>query len=139
MKKMMGTWTLGLAVLTTVATIGVGCGPVATGRDDGAFEPSRERRVEGISSQYCNRIEQCGDIGPGQDFENYAECISDTESFFYDLWPADECSNGQIDSVAYEICYQEVQTYPCNADFFDVLDFFSDCGGGEGCIDPPKN
>ena len=92
--------------------------------------------MEGISKQYCNRIEQCGDIGEGRDFENYSECISDTESFFYDLWPSDECAEGQIDSIAYEGCYQEVQNYPCNADFFDVLDFFSDCGSDEICIDP---
>lgn len=59
------TEILALVTLVGAGVLVTGCGPVATGRDDGAFEPSREERVEGIAEQMCDRIEECGNIGEG--------------------------------------------------------------------------
>ena len=135
MKKSMGMLVLGVV---SASSLLVGCGPVATGRDDGVFEPSREERVQGMATQFCNRFDACGEIGPGQGYESYSECTSELESDFYDLWPADECANGQIDSVAYENCYQRAENYPCDSNVFDLFSFLGSCDAETVCIDPSR-
>lgn len=113
-----------------------GCGPVAEGRDDGVFEPSRERRVEGIAKQLCNRLDSCGEIGEDYSYKTKDECRSELESDFYDLWPADECSDGRIDSVAYGACYDRAENYPCDSNIFDLFSYLSSCGEDDVCTDP---
>ncbi len=135
-REVAPTLTLVGCVLCAFAM--VGCGPVAEGRDDGIFEPSRERRVEALAQTACDRFDSCGDIGSDENYETYEECISETESNLYDLWPADECNDGQIDSVTYGECYDRAENFPCDSNFFDLASFSVDCRADEVCTDPRR-
>lgn len=102
----------------------------------GCGEPNRDERVAEIAQTGCDRFDACGEIGSGGRFDTYSECVSDLEGTFYDLWPADECSEGQINENAYETCVDRANNFPCDSNVFDQLSFAASCGEGDVCIDP---
>jgi hypothetical protein len=100
-------------------------------------EPSRERNVQRIASTACDRFDECGNLDD-YDYSSYDECLSDMESSFYDSWPEDECSDGQINMDRYRDCLDRADSFACDANFFDFLSFVSECNAEKVCTDPRK-
>ncbi len=121
----MRTWMMSGMIISML--VAAGCG-----------EPSREERVQDIAQVGCDRWQECGEIGPGERHESYAECRSSLESTFYDLWPAGQCGNGQINESVYDSCTERANNFPCDAGFFDQVGFAADCGADDVCIDPSE-
>ena len=111
--------------LSTAILFATGCG-----------EPSRDERVMEISQQGCDRFDSCGEIGSGERYETYSECVSELEGYFYDLWPADACGQGEINDIKYDECVVEAENYPCGSDLADLGAFAIECRAGNVCIDP---
>lgn len=99
-------------------------------------EPTRDERVMDISQTGCDRFDSCGEIGSGQRYETYSECVSELESTFYDLWPAEQCEAGQMNDSTYNTCRERAQNFPCDSGILDQLSFANSCGAGDVCIDP---
>jgi hypothetical protein len=112
---------------TTIAAVlvAVGCG-----------EPTRDERVRDISQTGCDRFDACGEIGSGQRYDTYSECVSELEGYFYDLWPADACGQGQINESEFDNCMVEAENFPCNSNILDLGAFGLECRAGNVCIDP---
>lgn len=119
----MRTWMMSGMIISML--VAAGCG-----------EPSREERVQDIAQVGCDRWQECGEIGPGERHESYAECRSSLESTFYDLWPAEQCEAGQMNDSTYNTCRERAQNFPCDSGILDQLSFANSCGAGDVCIDP---
>ena len=130
------TSKLSLAMLAAGAL--AACGPVGRTVDDTRLEPDREQRVLAITQTACDRFESCGNIGNDEAFETYEECLAQQEDNFRDLWPADECGNGQIDTSMYKDCDARAESYPCDSNIFDFLSYYSQCNADDVCIDPAQ-
>lgn len=114
------------------ATLTIGCALSMSA----CLEPSRESQRDTAADAYCGRLEQCGDIGPGERFSSFDDCVIDQRDSFNDLWPASECSDGRMNEDRYDICLAKIRSADCNANFFDALDFTLDCNANEVCTDP---
>jgi hypothetical protein len=112
------------------------CGPVGETVDDTAVEPDRETRIQRISGTACDRFVECGDVGEDELFESYEACLDEQQDNFRDLWPADECNDGQIDDDSYRDCDVRAETYPCDSNVFDFLSYYSQCDADDVCTDP---
>lgn len=102
----------------------------------GCGEPTRDERVMDIAQTGCDRFETCGEIGSDERYDTYAECLSELEGTFYDLWPADSCGQGQINDSEFDRCVDRAANYPCDSNFLDQLSYLNECGSGDVCIDP---
>lgn len=114
----------------------IGC----SAADDTVVEPSRETRVQYIANEACKRFDECGNIGEGDGntYPNMDECRSDMENKFYDLWPANECSDGRIDQAAYDNCVDRAQVYSCDDNLFEFISYYNECNADDVCTDPAQ-
>lgn len=117
----------------TLTSIVIGFALLATS----CGEPSRERNVQRIASAACDRFDECGNLND-YDYGSYDECVADMESSFYDSWPEDQCSDGQINMDEYRRCLDRARNFACDANLFDFLSFVSDCNAQKVCTDPQK-
>ncbi len=108
-------------VVTALALSIAGCGT------------AREPRVERMARVACDRFAECGSLEAN--YGSYSECTSDMEAQFYDLWPAGQCGDGQMDGPTYRDCLDRAAVYSCNATVIDFLSFVDSCSADDVCID----
>jgi hypothetical protein len=116
---------LGLALMAAVAMTG-------------CLEPSREAQRDTAANTRCSRLEECGEIGSGERYTDFDDCVVEVRASFNDLWPADECADGRINEELFDGCLQDLRTSDCNENFFDQLEFLGDCNADAICTDPPN-
>ncbi len=137
MTKLHGIGLTGLMGLMFCAAC---AGEAGEAVDDTVVEPALDTRIEFIANKACDRFEECGEIGEGddQDYKTRDECENDMESSFRDLWPADECSDGRIEATAYDACVSRAETYSCDMGIFEFITYYDECNASDVCTDPAQ-
>lgn len=101
-----------------------------------ACTPTREDLRNDIAEATCRRAEECGKIGSGEKYSTYDDCYIDRQDFYNDLWPANDCGEGQINEKNAEDCITRAEIQSCDAGFFDNISFVSQCNADKVCTDP---
>lgn len=99
----------------------------------GCGEPTREDYRDEAAETYCDRTEDCGDIGEGRDYETYSDCVIDQKDRFNEAWPADECGNGRINESQFDRCLDRLEIAACDGNWLDQLSALDECRAGNVC------
>ncbi|TXD44566.1 hypothetical protein FRC96_00345 [Lujinxingia vulgaris] len=99
----------------------------------GCGEPTREDYRDEAAETYCDRADECGNIGDGQDYETVSDCVIDQTDLFNEAWPADECGNGRINETQFDSCVDRLEVVACDGNFFDQLSALDECRAGNVC------
>ena len=107
-----------LLVFAVLSTSGLGCLNLTDAREGGA-------------RHFCNYYSRCGEIGAGQKYASFDECLVDERSNFQDYWPTSAC-DGKINGDALNVCYTAIDNTQCS-NFIDQLATLTKCGSGSVC------
>lgn len=139
------------AAITFVGVVGCGSDDAddlssdntgGTGGTPQFTEPSREERIESLARAACARYADeaagCPGYGTGDDqvYQTAADCERDFEGRASDLWPNDECGQGQINPGRYDVCEDRAQLAACSQNLFDSIGALAECNADEVCTDP---
>lgn len=86
---------------------------------------------EGGARRWCDYENKCGDIGSGQTYASYDDCLTRQRSDFLNYWPTSQC-DGKVNGTALDTCYTAIQNTQCN-NFIDQLATLSKCTAGDVC------
>lgn len=86
---------------------------------------------EGGANRSCNFEGRCGNVGPGQRYATFADCLTAKRSDFLDLWPTDRC-DGRINGQPLDICYRAIENTQCNS-LVDQFATLSKCTPSDVC------
>jgi hypothetical protein len=86
---------------------------------------------EGGAQRTCRFQDRCGNIGSGQHYATFADCLTEQRSDFLNTWPTDRC-DGRINGETLNVCYQAIDNTQCNnlVDYFATL---SKCQSSDVC------
>lgn len=99
----------------------------------GCGEPDRADYRDSAADEVCDEAERCDNLDE-LDYESHSERIIEERSRFNDMWPADECGDGQIDPEAYDRCMDRATLAACDGDGADFFAAWSACRSEEVCI-----
>lgn len=131
--------------LSGFATLAFAC-TNSTAIDDSPLEPSRDSRIESLASSACARYADTGagcpgyGTGSGQTYATEGDCERAFSDRAADLWPADKCSDGRIDSARYQSCESRAKAFACSSgvtNIFDAIEALDECKASQVCIDAP--
>lgn len=132
---------LSLLLLPTISLLGCSSDAV----DDTPLEPSRDTRIQTLAIAACDRYGDtdagCPGYGSGKKYATTADCQRDFEKVAADLWPDAQCSNGRIDSSAYQQCEDRAKTFACSTGMqnaFDAVAALEECKASKVCSDSAK-
>lgn len=110
------------------------------------LKPTRDARISSIAKAACARYGDtaggCPGYGTGstQKYQTKDDCERDFANTASNMWPADKCSGGRINSDRYASCENDVKVYACSTGgsaFFSGITALDSCQSGKVCIDPP--
>lgn len=90
-----------------------------------------------IAGSVCQQMRECNAFGPDADFADYDDCVTELESTYNDLWPADECSNGRIDQARFDQCKKRAVSQACDENLLDMVSFRLECSADDVCVAEP--
>lgn len=131
--------------LSALVVFGNACNSSET--DDTIIEPSRESRIDSLADAVCDRYEDTGAGCPGygtgadQKYANETDCENDFRAKATNLWPADRCSGGRIDSTHFQACEDSAKNFACSSGGQNIVDAvvaLDDCNANAVCTDPPN-
>ena len=100
---------------------------------------TREEWRDDITRTTCERYEDCGRIGSGDDkfYNSFDDCIVKQRDAYNDLWPSDRCSDESIDEKKAEECIDRAKVRSCSTSTiergFEDAGFFSQCSASKVC------
>ena len=93
---------------------------------------SRDEARDQATDVSCDWYQACGEIGPGQKYEDRDACEIDVRAAWDDGWPASECDD-QIDSEALDTCLSSIENTECG-NGLDILNtLLNKCARDEVC------
>lgn len=95
-----------------------GCVSVVDARETGA-------------QRTCRFEQKCGNIGSGQQYATFEECLTDKRADFLGRWPTDRC-DGRINGETLNVCLQAIDNTQCN-NVIDWLATYSKCESSDVC------
>jgi hypothetical protein len=135
--------TIGVSatVIGAVAMSLLACSGSAT--DNTPLEPSRDARISSLAASVCDRYGDtgagCPGFGSGHKYATESDCQRDFEERASELWPANQCSNKQINDAAYQKCNARAQNFACSTGLQSVIDALTaldECKSSNVCTDP---
>jgi len=99
----------------------------------GCGEPTREDYRDEAAETYCDRTDACGNVGDGQTYDSYSDCIIEQTDRFNSAWPASECDNGRINEAQFDRCLDRINVAACDGSWLDQLSALSECRAGNVC------
>ncbi|QDG49925.1 hypothetical protein FIV42_03965 [Persicimonas caeni] len=103
-----------------------------------ACETTRADYRDDIAQSVCQQMRECDAFGKDAEFADYDDCVTELESTYNDLWPADECSNGRIDKAKFDQCKQRAVSQACDENILDMVSFRLQCSADDVCVAEPK-
>lgn len=99
-------------------------------------DPTRQELRDEITRTQCNRAQDCGQVGQGKRYEDYAACLAQVQNDFDQLWPADQC-DGRVNEGVFDSCNERVSKVSCEGigGAIEVLQFLNNCNASRVCID----
>lgn len=100
--------------------------------DDSSTQPvARDLAVEAS----CDRVQACGEIGVGKNYESRDACDVQLSSTWQNLWPPAEC-DGRIDNAMLDVCLKSISLAECS-NALDLLNIFANkCAKAKVCSRP---
>lgn len=86
---------------------------------------------EGGATRSCRFEERCGNVGSGQRYATFAECMTAKRSDFLDLWPTDKCDR-RINGETLNVCFQAIENTQCD-NLVDLFATLSKCQSSDVC------
>ncbi|TXD36141.1 hypothetical protein FRC98_13545 [Lujinxingia vulgaris] len=99
----------------------------------GCGEPTREDYRDEAAETYCDRVDECGNIGDGGEYESVSDCIIDQKDRFNEVWPASECDNGRINETQFDRCLDRINVAACDGSWLDTFSAINECRAGNVC------
>jgi len=85
---------------------------------------------ENASQRSCQLYDKCGDIGSGQTYASFDECLTKQRANWQDTWPTSAC-DGKINAEKYDVCIKAIDNTQCNG--FDIIATALKCTRGDVC------
>ncbi|RAL20434.1 hypothetical protein DL240_16650 [Lujinxingia litoralis] len=119
---MRTTGWLNLFVVLAVALSQFACG-----------EPTREDYRDEAAETFCDRSDDCGNVGEGRTYSSYSDCLVEKKADFNDVWPADQCSGDRIIESQFDRCLDRIKVSACDGSWLDQLSTLNECRAGNVC------
>lgn len=95
-------------------------------------EPDRAEYRNMAADEVCNELDSCGNIGSGEQYDTYDDCIVEEESRFNSAWPANECED-RINADKFDNCMTRAKLAACGS-WLDYLAALDHCSADNVCI-----
>lgn len=92
---------------------------------------SVEGAREGGAQRTCQFNARCGEIGPGENYASFNDCMVEQRSNFQKLWPTERCQD-RINGQTLDVCYRALENTQCN-NLVDVIATLSKCQSSDVC------
>lgn len=86
---------------------------------------------EGGAQRQCRYEDKCGNIGGGQTYASFQECLTDKRADWLSLYPTDRCE-GKINGQSLDVCFKAIENTRCN-DLIDQIATLNKCGSNSVC------
>lgn len=92
---------------------------------------SVEGAREGGAERTCQFNARCGEIGPGENYSSFNDCMVEQRANFQNLWPTDRCRD-RINGQTLDVCYRALENTQCN-NLVDIIATLSKCQSSDVC------
>jgi hypothetical protein len=129
MLRTIGT-TMRLKRAALVAVLALAAGASSCGGVTDSRVAARNR----ASKAACDRAQACGNVGPGQTYNDYMSCITIVNGDIdANIWPPAECQ--QIDQAMLNVCLSAINGTQCG-NLLNFLVTLGTCGKQYVCVGP---
>jgi hypothetical protein len=130
------------AVLTPIAFALVACSSDSDPDVDVTPSETRADRISELADSVCARYADtsagCPGYGTGSDqkYQTEGDCERDYENKAGELWPADKCDDGRINSGKFDVCKDRAKAVACSGNVWDAVAALAECNASAVCTDP---